>query len=61
MCLAIRAAHKIHQDLSAQKLRAPNPTIALEKTPSDWVSWTNNVEDPNFPDHKGLRRPHRRV
>ncbi|KAG6860692.1 hypothetical protein C0995_008605 [Termitomyces sp. Mi166 len=61
MCLAIRAAYKIHQDLSAQQLTAPDPAAPLEKTPEDWVMWTNDATDPNLPDHKHLRAPHRRV
>ncbi|KAG6890652.1 hypothetical protein C0992_000222 [Termitomyces sp. T32_za158] len=61
LCLAIRAAYKIHQDLSAQKPTAPNPAAPLTKTPDDWVAWTKNPTDPNFPDHKRLRAPHRRV
>ncbi|KAG6895420.1 hypothetical protein C0992_001350 [Termitomyces sp. T32_za158] len=61
MCLAIRVAYKIHQDLKAGPPVAPDPNVPLTKTPDDWVAWTNVPTDPNFPRHKCLRRPHRRV
>ncbi|KNZ82114.1 Pyranose 2-oxidase [Termitomyces sp. J132] len=60
MCFAIRGAHKIHQDLKTCP-KAPNPEAPLQNTPECWVSWTNNIDDPNFPDHKRLRKPHRQV
>ncbi|KAJ8082436.1 hypothetical protein PM082_008291 [Marasmius tenuissimus] len=60
MCLAIRAACKINKDLDGQAA-PPDPSAPLQKTPADWVKWTNDKNDPNFPNPKKLREPHRRV
>ncbi|KAG6867364.1 hypothetical protein C0993_003836 [Termitomyces sp. T159_Od127] len=55
ICLAIRAAHKIHVDLTQGKLSPPNPEAPLAKTPEEWVKWTKDEKDPNFPNHRELR------
>ncbi|KAJ8082442.1 hypothetical protein PM082_008297 [Marasmius tenuissimus] len=60
ICLAIRAAYKINKDLDGQAA-PPDSSTPLQKTPDDWVKWTKDESDPNFPNHRKLREPHRRV
>ncbi|KAJ6600287.1 putative pyranose oxidase [Mycena vulgaris] len=58
MCLALRAAHKIAQSLE----RGFSPALdseMLHPTPASWLSWTTDVNDPNFPIH--TREVHREV
>jgi len=51
MCLAIRSAYKIHQDLKSNRFTVPVSGARLDKTPEEWVRWTLNPQDPNYPDH----------
>lgn len=61
MCLAIRAAYKIHQDLQSKTFTPPNPDVELNTTTADWVKWTTNPKDPNYPDHENLHKIHKEV
>lgn len=58
ICFAIRAAHKLYNDL-----KAPTGTTTDEivPTPKDWVNWLFDKNDPNYPQHEKLRAPHRSV
>ncbi|KAF7982632.1 hypothetical protein HWV62_27059 [Athelia sp. TMB] len=52
MCLAIRAAYKISQDLkklkegSSESLTAPVSGAEPSKTPPEWVEWTKHIVHP---------------
>ncbi|KAK7055210.1 hypothetical protein R3P38DRAFT_2681576 [Favolaschia claudopus] len=51
MCLAIRAAHKIHMDLENKSFKPPSEDTPLEHIPPEWVRWTNDPNHPHFPHH----------
>ncbi|KAL6304157.1 putative pyranose oxidase [Sparassis latifolia] len=59
MCLAIRSAYKISQDLAANSFKAPQPDETLSPTPQSWVDWAFKEADPNFPEHR--RELHRSI
>lgn len=59
ICMAMRSAYKIHQDLHAKKLTPAMPDDVLTPTPKEWLAWASNKHDPNFPDHR--RTLHRSV
>jgi len=61
MCFAIRSAYKIAQDLKKGKLTPALPEDTITPTPKEWVNWATDKEDPNFCDHKNLRKTHRYV
>lgn len=52
MCLAIRAAYKLSQDLAADKFTPALAEDVLVETPKEWVAWAFNKDDPNYPDHR---------
>jgi len=59
ICLAIRSAYKISQNLAANSFPPAVPADELTPTPAEWVAWANNENDPNYPDHK--RKIHKSV
>lgn len=59
MCLAIRSAHKICQDLAANRFAPALAEDDLFPTPKSWVDWAYNTHNPNYPDHK--RKVHKSV
>lgn len=52
ICLAIRSAYKISQDLAANKFPPALAQDVLVQTPEEWVAWAFNKDDPNYPDHR---------
>jgi hypothetical protein len=61
ICLAIRSAYKISEDLKADQLRPALATDVLVPTPKEWVNWSVDTNDPNYPNHKELRDVHKSV
>ncbi|KAF7292249.1 GMC oxidoreductase [Mycena indigotica] len=53
MCFAIRAAQKIHTQLSkTPRTMPPAPEHKMERTPESWFKWAKDRSDPNFPKHE---------
>lgn len=52
ICLAIRSAYKIAQNLAANSFPPALAEDELTLTPAEWVAWANNKNDPNYPDHR---------
>lgn len=61
MCLAMRSAYKISEDLKAGRFEPAEAKDELKRTPKEWLSWAFDKNDPNFPDHKRLRELHRSI
>lgn len=61
ICLAMRSAYKISEDLKANELTPALPDDVLVPTPEEWVQWLFDKDDPNYPDHKVLRDVHKSV
>jgi len=60
MCLAIRSAYKISQDLAKGQCTPALPNKDdVVPTPASWVNWATDKTDPNYPDHR--RQLHREV
>jgi hypothetical protein len=59
ICLAMRSAYKIAQDLAANQFTPALAEDDLSPTPKSWVDWAYNKHDPNYPDHK--RKVHKSV
>ncbi|KAF9457214.1 putative pyranose oxidase [Collybia nuda] len=60
ICMAMRSAYKIHQDLKAKNLTPALPDKdVITPTPKEWLAWAFNKDDPNFPNHN--RTLHRHV
>ncbi|KAF7984116.1 hypothetical protein HWV62_16738 [Athelia sp. TMB] len=62
MCLAFRSVYKIHKLLeSGGDFPAAKADDPLDVTPPEFLSWTQDPNDPNFPNHHLLRQLHKSV